>query len=81
MVATQHVVPEVDRQRCVGHALCASFAPDVYVLDDLGYNVTEAAPIPTAQVSAARRGAEACPERAIRLVARDEVAAPSAGGE
>ena len=28
----------VDCDRCQGHAMCAAQAPDVYELDDTGYN-------------------------------------------
>jgi len=31
----------VDVEKCTGHARCWSLAPEVYELDDLGYNVTE----------------------------------------
>jgi ferredoxin len=58
----------VDPERCQGHALCASFAPDVYVLDEVGYNRTESTDIPGRLRDQALRGAAACPERAITLV-------------
>lgn len=58
----------VDPERCQGHALCESFAPDVYVLDEFGYNRASPADIPEPLQDQARRGAAACPERAITLV-------------
>lgn len=58
----------VDRNRCQGHALCAFSAPDVYVLDDEGYNNMGAFTVETSQEEAARRGAASCPEGAIEIV-------------
>lgn len=58
----------VNPERCQGHALCESFAPEVYVLDELGYNRTDPTDIPAPLRDQARRGASACPERAITLV-------------
>jgi ferredoxin len=59
----------VDKAKCSGHARCAALGPDVYPLDDEGYNAlvgeTEIAPGLEAQ---ARDGAEGCPERAITIL-------------
>jgi len=57
----------VDRGRCSGHGLCVFEAPDVYTLGDDGYNNTPSGDVPEERQDAARRGAEACPERAIHL--------------
>ncbi|HVM65961.1 MAG TPA: ferredoxin [Acidimicrobiales bacterium] len=57
----------VDRERCTGHALCAAAAPGVYVLDDLGFNVTPDGEVPAALEDGARRGAMSCPESAITV--------------
>lgn len=57
----------VDVERCTGHARCQSLAPEVYVLDDLGYNVTEATDVHPGFEEQARRGALACPELAISI--------------
>jgi ferredoxin len=58
----------VDTERCTGHALCAAYAPDVFVLDDLGYNRTELVEVAPEFREQARRGAMACPEQAITVV-------------
>ena len=58
----------VDAQACQGHARCISEGPDVYVLDDQGYNSTNIDDVPPALQDQARRGALACPERAITIV-------------
>ena len=57
----------VDVDKCTGHARCASYAPDVFVLDELGYNVTPLTEVPPEHEEAARKGALACPELAITV--------------
>jgi len=58
----------VDPERCQGHARCLAEGPDVYVLDDLGYNSTSIDDVPPALENQARRGALSCPESAITIV-------------
>jgi ferredoxin len=55
----------VDANLCTGHALCAHQAPTIYLLDDLGFNVTPPSEVPPGLEDDARRGAQSCPERAI----------------
>ena len=62
----------VDTGLCTGHALCHLQGPDVYVLNDLGFNETERIEVPEHLWEQARRGALACPEGAI--VIEDDVA-------
>jgi ferredoxin len=57
----------VDRDRCMGHAVCALVAPDLMQLDDLGYNITGTIEVPTADDETARRAAGSCPESAISV--------------
>ena len=57
----------VDSERCTGHAMCKAAAPNVYVLDDLGFNVTPAGEVPPELAEEAVRGALSCPEAAIRV--------------
>jgi ferredoxin len=58
----------VDKKACCGHAMCNSLAPDVYVLDDDGYNQMEPFEIEDpALAEQARVGAAACPEYAITI--------------
>lgn len=59
---------KVDVESCVGHARCAAIAPDVFVLDDDGFNVTPEKVIPPELEAQAQRGADACPEMAITIV-------------
>jgi ferredoxin len=57
----------VDTHLCTGHALCQMQGPDVYVLNDLGFNETDRVDVPEGLWEQARRGALACPEGAIIL--------------
>jgi ferredoxin len=52
---------------CVGHARCAAVAPDVYDLDDDGFNVTPEKTVDEALRTQAVRGMRACPERVITI--------------
>jgi ferredoxin len=57
----------VDVHRCVGHARCAAVAPDVYELNDDGFNVTAEKAVDEGLRPAAIRGMRACPERIITV--------------
>jgi ferredoxin len=52
----------------MGHAVCAMNAPDLMQLDDLGYNVTGIADVPSGHEEKVRRAAGACPEGAIKIL-------------
>ena len=54
--------------RCSGHARCAAVAPQIYELDDNGYNTMSERTIAPEDEQRARRGARACPERAIEII-------------
>ena len=58
----------VDAEKCQGHARCIAEGPDVYVLDDQGYNSTSIEHVPDRLHEQARLGALACPELAITIV-------------
>lgn len=58
----------VDTTLCSGHARCHATAPEVYALDEIGYVELESADVTSADEAAARRGAQACPERALAVV-------------
>lgn len=53
---------------CQGHAMCAYKSPEVYVLNEHGYNDMQPFDVKPGQEEAARRGAAACPEGAIEVV-------------
>lgn len=52
---------------CVGHARCAAVAPDVFELDEDGYNTTEYREIDESLRAQAMRGMRACPEKIITI--------------
>jgi len=54
--------------RCSGHARCAAVAPHIYRLDDNGYTAITEQEVSPADEEMARRGARACPERAIEIL-------------
>ena len=58
----------VDRDKCMGHAVCAMNAPSLMQLDDLGYNVTGTVDVVPELAEEARRAAGSCPEGAIEIV-------------
>jgi ferredoxin len=58
---------EVDSQLCSGHAQCHAAAPEVYDLDDEGYVSIAEPEIDDDLEELARRGAAACPERALEV--------------
>jgi len=61
---------KIDEVLCTGHGRCAKYAPNVFVLDDDGYNAQRGAVIdvPAAEEDRARLGMKSCPERAITLI-------------
>jgi ferredoxin len=65
-----------NRAKCVGHARCAAVADELFVLDESGYIAFDSKDVPTGMEPLARRGARACPERALRL---EEDPAPDVG--
>ncbi|HEY2207069.1 MAG TPA: ferredoxin [Pseudonocardia sp.] len=61
----------VDEALCCGHGQCHAVAPDVFDLDDDGFNTAagRTADVDPALEGAAREGADGCPEQAIQLFA------------
>jgi ferredoxin len=57
----------VDNSRCQGHARCNATAPEVFALDVDGYVETASGPVPEHLADDARKGARACPERALSI--------------
>jgi ferredoxin len=58
----------VDTTLCSGHARCNVVAGEIYRLDESGYCISNGDTVSSGQEELARRGARACPERAITLV-------------
>lgn len=61
---------KIDGENCSGHGRCAKYAPNVYRLDDDGYNIDRGNEIdvPVGEEDKALLGIKACPERAISIV-------------
>jgi ferredoxin len=57
----------VDPIACQAHGLCAELLPELIVLDEWGYPILDARPVPAALLAHARRAAAACPTLALRL--------------
>ena len=57
----------IDRSLCTGHGRCFSLAPEVFAFDEEGFSVLRLEAITPDLEAAARRGAGACPERAIAV--------------
>jgi len=63
---TDHVL-RVDPIRCTARGLCAELAPELITLDEWGYPVLTASPVPAALAADVRRAVTACPTLALRL--------------
>ena len=59
---------KVNTSLCSGHARCVAVASDVYKLNEDGYNETPEGEVAPGLEDIARRGAKACPERAITII-------------
>lgn len=61
---------KVDEELCTGHGRCARFAPNVFRLDDDGYNSDRGntVAVPVGEEKNAKMGMKSCPERAITLI-------------
>jgi ferredoxin len=61
---------KIDGEHCTGHGRCAKYAPNVFKLDDDGYNADRGGEVgvPASEEESARKGIKSCPEQAITLV-------------
>jgi ferredoxin len=58
----------VDPNHCQGHTMCNMVAPELFKLDDQdGHSYVESPEVPAGLEAAARAGAAACPEQAIKV--------------
>lgn len=57
----------VDRIKCDGRGLCAELLPELIRLDDWGYPILKAGPVPDHLMPLAERAVEDCPVLAIAL--------------
>lgn len=58
----------IDRIRCDGRGHCAELLPELIRLDDWGYPILAAGPVPKHLVGQARVAAAACPVLALALL-------------
>lgn len=68
-------VLRLDPIRCDGYGVCAVHLPERITLDEWGYPLIEAGPVPDRLLSHARRAVDACPVLALGL---RQVATPPA---
>lgn len=61
----------VDAEKCQGHNRCHALAPELFVVDDLGFASAATPTVPAAALEKARLAVRNCPEFAIRLVRAD----------
>jgi len=59
----------VDPITCRAHGLCADELPEAITLDEWGYPILPAGPLPANLVRHAKAAAAACPVLALRLTA------------
>ena len=60
---------------CDGRGLCAELLPELVRLDDWGYPIIEAGPVPRELEAHAERAVDACPLLALSLVAEGKAPA------
>jgi ferredoxin len=53
---------------CHAHGICAELLPELISLDEWGYPLLDARPVPAELVRAAHRAAAGCPTLALKLV-------------
>jgi ferredoxin len=58
----------LDRDRCCGFTLCAAYCPELFTLDEHGIALLDPdRDLTPPLLAAARRAAEACPQRVISV--------------
>jgi ferredoxin len=60
----------VDRIRCDGRGLCAELVPELIRLDDWGYPIVAAGPVPDHLLTHAQKAVANCPVLALSLRAQ-----------
>jgi ferredoxin len=58
----------INKPACCGYGVCADICPEVYKLDENGIVYVDDEIVPDGHESAAREGAEACPQSALAIV-------------
>ena len=65
----------VDPIACKAHGVCAELFPERIRLDDWGYPIVDAQPVPEELETHARRAVDACPRTALHLAPLNQVGA------
>lgn len=57
----------IDREACIGCAVCVAICPDLFEMDEEGIAVVKKNPVPANLESEAKEAAESCAVEAIHL--------------
>ena len=57
----------INKPACCGYGVCAEICPEVYKLDENGMVFVENEIVPKGLEDAAREGADACPQSALKV--------------
>jgi ferredoxin len=57
----------IDPVACEAYGYCAELLPEAIALDEWGYPIVNARPVPDELLALAKRAARDCPKRAIAL--------------
>jgi ferredoxin len=60
----------INRIKCDGHGVCAELLPESIELDEWGYPIIDARPVPERLLAHARRAVASCPMLALGLNTR-----------
>ena len=66
------VILRIDPIACDGRGTCAELLPELIALDDWGYPIIAAGPVPRELESLASAAVELCPKMALQLRVGDE---------
>jgi ferredoxin len=66
MIIYMKIAVQVDR--CCGHARCAAVAPEIFILNDVGYLDTPVVEVPEGQEQLALKAKRACPEACLSVL-------------
>lgn len=67
-MSRQDLVLRVDALTCRAHGLCAQELPEAITLDEWGYPLLPAGPLPAELVRHARAAANSCPVLALEIL-------------
>jgi len=76
MIIYMKIAVQVDR--CCGHARCAAAAPEIFILNDVGYLDTPVVEVPEGQEQLALKAKRACPEACLSVLEESDQATPPA---